>query len=46
MREKGVEFEDFDAPGLKTENGVADVSGIKSAWFKDSEGNYLALTQM
>lgn len=46
LREKGIVFEDFDAPGLKTENGVADIAGIKSAWFKDSEGNYLALTQM
>lgn len=46
LRERGITFEDFDLPGLKTENGVAEVGGGKGAWFKDSEGNYLALTQM
>jgi catechol 2,3-dioxygenase-like lactoylglutathione lyase family enzyme len=46
LREKGITFEDFDMPSLKTENGVAEFSGQKGAWFKDSEGNYLALTQM
>ena len=46
LRERGITFEDFDMPGLKTENGVAELSGQKGAWFKDSEGNFLALTQM
>ncbi|MCJ7795700.1 MAG: VOC family protein [Thermoleophilia bacterium] len=46
LRERGITFEDLDLPGLKTENGVAEFSGQKGAWFKDSEGNYLALTQM
>jgi predicted enzyme related to lactoylglutathione lyase len=46
LRERGITFEDFDMPGLKTENGVAELNGGKGAWFKDSEGNYLALTQM
>lgn len=46
LRERGIIFEDFDMPGLKTVNGVADFNGQKGAWFKDSEGNYLALNQM
>ena len=46
LRERGITFEDLDLPGLKTENGIADLNGQKGAWFKDSEGNYLALTQM
>ena len=46
LRERGITFEDLDLPGLKTENGIADMNGQKGAWFKDSEGNYLALTQM
>ncbi len=46
LREKGITFEDFDMPNLKTVNGVADLNGQKGAWFKDSEGNYLALNQM
>ena len=47
LRERGIVFEDFDLPGLKTVGGIAEMnSGMKGAWFKDSEGNYLALTQM
>jgi hypothetical protein len=30
---------------VKTENGIATYSGIKGAWFKDSEGNIIALTE-
>jgi len=46
LRDKGVEFEEYDQPGLKTDHGVAEFEGGKGAWFKDSEGNILALTQM
>jgi catechol 2,3-dioxygenase-like lactoylglutathione lyase family enzyme len=46
LRGKGVTFEDYDMPGLKTENGIADLEGVKGAWFKDTEGNILALTEM
>ena len=46
LRGKGVTFEEYDMPGLKTENGVAELGGVKGAWFKDSEGNILALTEM
>jgi hypothetical protein len=30
-------------PGLKTVNGIATIGESKGAWFKDSEGNLLAL---
>jgi catechol 2,3-dioxygenase-like lactoylglutathione lyase family enzyme len=48
LRSKGVRFEDYDIPeiGLKTTNGVAELGGMKSAWFKDSEGNILNLVAM
>jgi len=46
LREKGVVFEEYDMPGLKTENGVATYGDDKAAWLKDSEGNILALNQM
>jgi predicted enzyme related to lactoylglutathione lyase len=46
LRDKGVVFEEYDMPGLKTDNGVATYSDNKAAWFKDSEGNILALDQM
>ena len=45
LRAKGVTFEEYDLPGLKTENGIANFDGEKAAWFKDSEGNILALSQ-
>src|SRR2546429_2011237 len=43
LQSKGVKFEDIDTPGLKTVNGIADFGGSKGAWFKDSEGNLIAL---
>ena len=49
MRERGVVFEDYDMgdQGPTTENGVArDPAGGAAAWFKDSEDNILALTQL
>ena len=47
LRKRGVMFEEYDYPGLKTVNGVADMAGVaKAAWFKDSEGNIISLTQM
>jgi catechol 2,3-dioxygenase-like lactoylglutathione lyase family enzyme len=47
MRKKGVVFEQYNRPGLKTnENGIAESDGAKSAWFKDSEGNILAVTEI
>lgn len=45
LRGRGVVFDDYDVPGLKTEDGVATDEQGKSAWFQDSEGNYLCLTQ-
>lgn len=45
LRERGVEFADYDFPGLKTENGIASDEMGRSCWFQDSEGNYLCLTQ-
>lgn len=45
LRARGVAFEDYDMPGLKTENGVAEFDGMRVAWFKDSEGNILNVGQ-
>ena len=40
MRGRGVEFEEYDTPETRTENGVAAMpGGGEAAWFKDSEGN-------
>ena len=43
LQKRGVTFEHYDFPGLKTENGVARVGDGHAAWFKDSEGNILAI---
>jgi catechol 2,3-dioxygenase-like lactoylglutathione lyase family enzyme len=45
LRDKGVTFIDYDLPGLKTENGLADWGEMKNAWANDSEGNILAFVQ-
>ena len=45
LRERGVVFEDYDLPGLQTVDGIADVGGIKGAWFKDPDGNILAIDE-
>ncbi len=45
LRARGVVFEEYDMPGMKTVNGIATAGGSKAAWFKDSEGNILALIQ-
>ena len=44
LRDKGVQFEEYDLPGLKTENGIATSGDLKTSWFKDSEGNTLAIS--
>ncbi|HEY4844377.1 MAG TPA: VOC family protein [Candidatus Dormibacteraeota bacterium] len=44
LRSKGVKFEDYDTPMVKTVDGVAEAGpGMKIAWFKDSEGNLIAV---
>jgi catechol 2,3-dioxygenase-like lactoylglutathione lyase family enzyme len=45
LRKKGVRFEDYDLPDVKTVNGVATMDGMKAAWFKDPGGNVLGLAQ-
>ena len=45
LRGKGVDFEEYDMPGLKTEKGIAELEGAKISWFKDPEGNILSLSQ-
>ena len=46
LQRKGIKFEEYNLPGLKTDHGVATIAGMKGAWFKDTEGNILSLTEM
>jgi hypothetical protein len=51
LRSRGVVVEEYDRPGLKTVDGIAEIegqypskgSGERSAWFRDSEGNMLGI---
>ncbi len=45
LKARGVRFEEYDAPGMKTVGGISTGGGAKAAWFKDTEGNILALIQ-
>ena len=46
LRTHGVMFHDYDMPGLKTVDGVAEIGDERGAWFSDSEGNILDLGQV
>jgi catechol 2,3-dioxygenase-like lactoylglutathione lyase family enzyme len=43
LKKRGVKFEEYDMPGLKTVNSIATLGTVKGAWFKDSEGNILSI---
>jgi catechol 2,3-dioxygenase-like lactoylglutathione lyase family enzyme len=45
LRTNGVVFEEYDMPGFKSVDGIVELEGEKGAWFKDSEGNLIALAQ-
>ncbi len=45
LRARGVVFEEYDLPGLKTVDGIAEVGPGRAAWFEDSEGNLLGVVQ-
>jgi catechol 2,3-dioxygenase-like lactoylglutathione lyase family enzyme len=46
LRGRGVTFEEYDMPQLKTVNGLAELpGGTRVAWFKDPEGNILGIVQ-
>ena len=46
LRGRGVNFEEYDMPEIKTQNGIATQGSVKAAWFKDSEGNNLCIHQI
>ncbi|MEA2633692.1 MAG: hypothetical protein QOJ33_563 [Chloroflexota bacterium] len=45
LRTRGVKFEEYDSPGVKTRDGIADLGYATAAWFKDSEGNLIGISQ-
>ncbi|HEY0373305.1 MAG TPA: VOC family protein [Amnibacterium sp.] len=45
MRAAGVVFEEFEIPGMSTDKGVVETPEMRSAWFRDSEGNILCVAE-
>ena len=45
LKERGVVFEDYDMPEMNSVDSIFTGGGAKAAWFKDSEGNIMALVQ-
>jgi catechol 2,3-dioxygenase-like lactoylglutathione lyase family enzyme len=46
LRSRGVKVEDYDMPGLKTEDGIADLGFAFAAWIVDPGGNALSVMQL
>ena len=45
LKTRGVKFEEYDMPGVTMKNSIMTGGGAKTAWFKDTEGNILAVSQ-
>ena len=45
LRARGVEIEEYDMPGLKTVDGIADIGFARAAWIVDPHGNALGILQ-
>ena len=45
LRERGVVFEEYDTPDMKTENGIGRIGDLLAAWCKDPDGNIIALEE-
>jgi catechol 2,3-dioxygenase-like lactoylglutathione lyase family enzyme len=46
LRDRGVKVEDYDTPGLKTEDGIADIGFAWVAWIIDPGTNALGILQL
>jgi catechol 2,3-dioxygenase-like lactoylglutathione lyase family enzyme len=43
LRQRGVVFEEYDLPTLRTVDGVAKVGVFQAAWLRDPDGNYIGV---
>ena len=46
LRRRGVKIEDYDMPGLKTVDGIADIGFAFIAWFIDPGKNCIGMIQL
>ena len=45
LKDKGISFEHYDLEGLTAEGDIYVGPGMKTAWFKDPDGNILHLIE-
>jgi catechol 2,3-dioxygenase-like lactoylglutathione lyase family enzyme len=45
LKDKGIAFEHYDLEGLKADGDIYSGEGMKTAWFKDPDGNILSLIE-
>ncbi len=45
LKEKGISFEHYDLEGLSPNGDIYEAEGMKTAWFKDPDGNILSLIE-
>jgi predicted enzyme related to lactoylglutathione lyase len=45
LKRRGVQFEDYDMPDMEKRGDIFSAGSSKAAWFKDTEGNILAVIQ-
>lgn len=45
LKGRGVTFDTFEMEGIEWDGDIATMGGTEGAWFKDSEGNTLAITK-
>lgn len=45
LKDKGVMFEHYDMDGLERDGDIYKAEGMKTAWFKDPDGNILSLIE-
>ena len=43
LKGKGIFFESYDMPGMEKQGDIYVAEGVKTAWFKDPDGNILSL---
>jgi catechol 2,3-dioxygenase-like lactoylglutathione lyase family enzyme len=46
LRDRGVVFEEYDLPGMKTVDGLFASGPFKAAWFRDLEGNIVEISEV
>ena len=46
LRQRGVEFIEYDRPKLKTVDGIAQLGPNTAAWFNDPQGNLIGLVAL